>query len=203
MTTLISTLINQFGYLAVSMLIAIENIFPPIPSEVILAFSGFMVTKSELKLIHLIFASTIGALVGALILYWIGSLFKEEKISQLIDRPFFKKMGFKKNDVKKANAWFQRYGIWTTFFARFIPIVRSLISLPAGMAKVNLFKFALFTTLGSLIWNTVLLSFGNYLGQNWQQVVMVFEEYSLITLILLGLIVLAGSYFWYTKRIKK
>lgn len=203
MTTLITVLINRFGYLAVSLLIAIENIFPPIPSEVILAFSGFITTKSELQLFYLALASTLGALIGALTLYWIGSLLKEEKISQMMERPFFQKIGFKKDDVTKANDWFQRYGIWTTFFARFIPIVRSLISLPAGMAKVDLLRFVIFTALGSLIWNTVLLSLGAYLGQNWQQVVMIIEEYSMITCVLLGLILLIGSYYWYANRIRK
>lgn len=96
MTTLITVLINRFGYLAVSLLIAIENIFPPIPSEVILAFSGFITTKSELQLFYLALASTLGALIGALTLYWIGSLLKEEKISQMMERPFFKKWGLKK-----------------------------------------------------------------------------------------------------------
>lgn len=199
MTTLITVLINRFGYLAVSLLIAIENIFPPIPSEVILAFSGFITTKSELQLFYLALASTLGALIGALTLYWIGSLLN----SQMMERPFFQKMGFKKDDVTKANDWFQRYGIWTTFFARFIPIVRSLISLPAGMAKVDLLRFVIFTALGSLIWNTVLLSLGAYLGQNWQQVVMIIEEYSMITCVLLGLILLIGSYYWYANRIRK
>lgn len=203
MTSWIFSLIDQFGYLAVAIAIAVENIFPPIPSEVILSFSGFLTHKTQLNSWGLIVSSTIGALVGAGILYWLGSLFSKTRLEKIIAHPFFKKMGFKPDDVKRSVAWFEKRGAKAVFYGRFIPVIRSLISIPAGIAKLNLPKFIVYTTFGSLIWNSVLIFLGEYMGKNWQLVVQIFEEYSLFAclVLLLGLIYL--SLKWYRKRIKK
>lgn len=202
MTTWIFSLIDHFGYLAVMLLIAIENIFPPIPSEVILSFGGFMTTHTKMNIFGLIIASTIGALIGALVLYWIGTFLNEQRLENLFNHSFFKKLGFKKDDVKKSIAWFDKHGVKAIFFGRCIPVVRSLISIPAGIAKVALPKFVILTALGSLLWNTVLISLGAYMGSKWETIVLIFEEYSLVVVILL---IIACIYFgvrWYKKRIK-
>lgn len=202
MTTWIFSLIDHFGYLAVMLLIAIENIFPPIPSEVILSFGGFMTTHTKMNIFGLIVASTIGALIGALVLYWIGTFLNEQRLESLFNHSFFKKLGFKKDDVKKSIAWFDKHGVKAIFFGRCIPVVRSLISIPAGIAKVALPKFIILTALGSLLWNTVLISLGAYMGSKWETIVLIFEEYSLVVVILL---IIACIYFgvrWYKKRIK-
>lgn len=202
MTTWIFSLIDHFGYLAVMLLIAIENIFPPIPSEVILSFGGFMTTHTKMNIFGLIIASTIGAVIGALVLYWIGTFLNEQRLEKLFNHNFFKKLGFKKDDVKKSIAWFDKHGIKAIFFGRCIPVVRSLISIPAGIAKVSIPKFIVLTTLGSLLWNTVLISLGAYMGSKWETIVLIFEEYSLVVVVLL---IVACIYFgirWYKKRIK-
>ena len=202
MTVWIFSLIDHFGYLAVLLLIAIENIFPPIPSEVILSFGGFMTTHTRITVIGLILASTIGALIGALILYWVGSILNEERLEKLFEYKFFKKLGFKKDDVKKSITWFDKHGIKAILFGRCIPVVRSLISIPAGIARVSIPKFITLTTIGSLIWNTVLISLGAYMGSKWKKIVLIFEEYSLVVIILLLIAFIYFAINWYKKRIK-
>ncbi|GAA3629613.1 DedA family protein [Lactobacillus hamsteri] len=202
MTTWIFSFIDQFGYWAVALMIAIENVFPPIPSEVILSFSGFMTHKTQMTIFGLVIASTIGAVIGALILYWIGTLLNEERLERLLDHQLFRKLGFKKDDVKRSIAWFDRHGIKAIFFGRCIPVIRSLISIPAGIAQVNMPKFIILTTLGSLIWNTILIGLGSYMGSKWHVIVTIFEEYSLIVVILLAISIIYFAYVWRKKRIK-
>lgn len=202
MTNLVFDLINQFGYLAISLLIAIENIFPPIPSEVILSFAGFATHHSQMNVFGVIIASTIGAVVGALVLYWIGTLLNPDRLEKLFDHKLFKLLGFKKGDVQKAIRWFDKYGTGAIFYGRCIPVVRSLISIPAGIAKVKLPNFLIYTSLGSLLWNAILVGLGSYMGENWEQIVLILEEYSLI---IGGLILIALIYFsckWYKQKIK-
>lgn len=203
MTALIFSFIDHFGYLAVALLIAIENVFPPIPSEVILSFSGFMTSKTSMTTFGLIIASTIGAVIGALILYWIGTLLNADRLEKLFNHTMFKRLGFKKDDVKKSIAWFDKHGVKAIFFGRCIPVVRSLISIPAGIAKVNMRTFLTLTTLGSLIWNSILIFLGSYMGAQWEQIVLIFEEYSLVVITLFIIGILYFSYYWYKNRIKK
>ena len=202
MTNIVFDLINQFGYLAISLLIAIENIFPPIPSEVILSFAGFATHHSQMTVPLVIIASTIGAVLGALILYWIGYLLNEERLEKIFNHKLFKILGFKKGDVKKAIRRFDKYGTRAIFNGRCIPVIRSLISIPAGTAKVKLSKFLIYTTLGSLLWNTILVCLGSYMGENWQVIVTIFEEYSLIIAALILIALVYGSVKWYRKKIK-
>lgn len=202
MTNWIFSLIDQFGYAAVTALIAIENIFPPIPSEIILSFGGFMTSKTKMKVPELILAATIGAVIGALILYWLGTLLTTQRLENLFEHRLFQKLGFKKEDIQRAINWFNRHGVKTIFYGRFIPVLRSLISIPAGTARVKLSHFIILTIMGSLIWNTILISLGAYMGKRWHVVVTLFEDYTLLIIgLILVLIVYAASY-WYRKRIK-
>lgn len=115
MTNIVFDLINQFGYLAISLLIAIENVFPPIPSEVILSFAGFATYHSQMTIVGVIISSTIGAVLGALILYWFGTLLNEDRLEKIFEHKMFKMLGFKKGDVQKAINWFNKYGIGAIF----------------------------------------------------------------------------------------
>lgn len=202
MTNIVFDLINQFGYLAISLLIAIENIFPPIPSEVILSFAGFATHHSQMTIIGVIIFSTFGAILGSIVLYWIGTLLNEERLEKVFNHRMFRMLGFKKGDIKKAINWFNKYGTGALFYGRCIPVIRSLISIPAGTAKVKLSQFLIYTTLGSLIWNTILVSLGSYMGERWETIVTIFEEYSFIIAVLLLLAMIYGSFKWYQKKIK-
>ena len=130
----IKGLVEQFGYWGVFFLIAIENVFPPIPSEVILTFSGFLTYSTNLTVFGVVLVSTAGSVIGAVILYGIGLLLDVERLEKIIDK-YGKVLRLTREDIYKADAWFDKYGIWTVLFCRVIPLVRSLISIPAGMSN--------------------------------------------------------------------
>lgn len=203
MQEIIVQIMNQFGYLGIMLLIAIENIFPPIPSEVILTFGGFMTTYSDLSVVGVIIFSTIGALIGALVLYFVGRILKKERLMSLAEGKLGKALRFKKEDIEKADDWFNKKGTKTVFFCRFIPIIRSLISIPAGINGMKISVFMFYTLLGTLIWNTVLTVLGSILGENWTKVVEVIDVYGNITLILIVVLLIIGVIVYYNKRIKK
>ena len=131
--------INKYGYFAICFLIAFENIFPPIPSEIILTFGGFMTHSSNLEIPLVIIFSTIGSLIGALVLYFVGSIFNKDKIIKLLSTKGGRSLHIKEKDIKKADNWFTEKGYITVFVCRFIPIVRSLISTSSGNKFKDLF----------------------------------------------------------------
>jgi membrane protein DedA with SNARE-associated domain len=176
---------NQFGYAGIALLIAIENIFPPIPSEVILTFGGFMTTKSNLNIWLVLLSATTGSTAGAIVLYYIGRLVTPERLGRFIDRWGFL-LQLKTQDILKAENWFNRRGSLTVFFCRFIPIVRSLISIPAGMAKLKMSKFLLYTVSGTAIWNVILINLGAFAGEKWSIIADYINTYSYVVFILLA-----------------
>ena len=162
--------INQFGYFAVAALILLENVFPPIPSELILPASGFLATQTSLKLPLVIVAATAGSVIGAYILYGVGRLLSQERLETFFDTKPMRVLGFHADDVAKAIGWFERRGQATVLICRCIPVVRSLISIPAGTAKMNMVRFALYTLVGSLGWNAVLCTLGFWAGDAWETI---------------------------------
>ena len=193
-------IMNQFGYLGIFLLIAVENIFPPIPSEVILLFGGFMSTYTNMHIVGIIVASTFGSLVGAYVLYFIGKIFNKERLKRIVRGKIGKILRLKEKDIDMADDWFDKKGNKTVFFCRFIPIVRSLISIPAGMSEMPLMKFTLYTVVGSLIWNTVLSIAGQTVGENWESILGIFEQYSHIAAILLVLLGIGAIVWFYSKK---
>ena len=203
MQEFILSIMNQYGYLGVFLLIAIENIFPPIPSEVILVFGGFMTTYANLNITGMIVASTLGALIGAIVLYYIGKILNKERLKKIVSGKIGKVLRLKTSDIDKADEWFDTKGNKSVFFCRFIPIVRSLISIPAGMSEMPMGKFLMYTIAGSLIWNSVLIVVGSKFGENWTKIVDVLNDYSHIVLILLVIIFIALVYIFYHNKLKK
>ena len=193
-------IMNQFGYLGIFLLIAIENIFPPIPSEVILLFGGFMATYTNMHIVGIIIASTLGSLVGAYVLYFIGKIFNKERLKKIVRGKIGKVLRLKEKDIDMADEWFDKKGNKTVFFCRFIPIVRSLISIPAGMSEMPLGKFTLYTVVGSLIWNTVLSIAGQTVGANWESILAIFEQYSHIAAIVLVILGVGAIVWFYSKK---
>jgi len=195
----IFNIIENYGYLGVFLIIVIENVFPPIPSELVLPFSGFMTTKTELSVAMMIVASTAGSVVGGTILYYIGTILDVERLEKIVDR-WGKYLQLKREDVHKADAWFDRYGIWTVFFCRMVPLLRSLISVPAGMSNMKMPLFLLFTLLGTAIWNTLLIVIGAKLGENWKQILSYTEVYSDV-IYAVGAIAILAVLFFFGRRI--
>ena len=194
---------EQFGYIGIFFLITIENIFPPIPSEIILTFGGFMTTQSDLDVTGVIVASTLGSLVGAIILYGIGRLVDIYRIESMIGKWGYL-LRLKKGDIHKANDWFMSHGVAAVFFCRFVPLIRSLISLPAGMARMPLGLFLFLTTLGTMTWNVVLVKIGAAVGDSWERIVYYLDMYStIVSTILLILFVLLIIRFIFKRWIVK
>lgn len=193
--------ISQFGYFAVSALILLENIFPPIPSELILPLSGFLVTKTAMTLPLVIAAATVGSVVGAYILYGIGRLLSQERLEGFFDTKPMRMLGFHSDDVAKAIGWFDRKGQVTVLICRCIPVVRSLISIPAGTAKMNIAKFALYTLVGSLVWNAILCSLGFWAGGAWEQVTAQAEWVSSVVKVVIVIAAIGAAAWWVKFRI--
>lgn len=181
-------IIEQSGYFGVFFLILLENVFPPIPSEVILLFSGFFSSYTSLSVFYMILASTLGSFLGAIILYYIGKIFNKERLKKIVNGRLGKILFLKENDIDKADEWFDNKGNKSVFFCRFVPIVRSLISIPAGMSEMPMGKFIIYTICGSMIWNTVLICLGYGLGSNWEYVLTILDKYQMVVIIILIII---------------
>ncbi|WP_160036982.1 DedA family protein [Paenibacillus sp. An7] len=197
----ITSFMEQFGYIGIALIIALENVFPPIPSEIVLPFGGFMTTYTSLTVFWVIVAATIGSVVGAVILYGVGLLLDVERLEKIVDR-WGHILRIKKEDIHKADAWFDKYGYWTVLFCRMIPLVRSLISIPAGMSNMKFGLFLVYTTIGTLIWNTILVLVGATLGSNWHEITDFIGVYSNFAY---AIIAIAGIAFliWFFRRNKK
>lgn len=183
----ITEFMGQFGYISIFLLITLENVFPPLPSEVILTFGGFMTTNTTLTIPGVIVFSTAGSVVGAVILYRIGFMLGIRRLENIITR-WGHILRVKVKDVHKAGSWFKRYSYWAVFLCRMVPLIRSLISIPAGISKMKFSLFILYTTAGTLIWNTLLVCAGAFLGNSWDKVLKFMDIYSKIIYIILGLI---------------
>lgn len=178
MQEFIVAVMDRFGYPGILFLITLENLFPPIPSEIILPFGGFMTTYTNMSVLGVVFFSTIGSVLGAWILYRVGAMFTPQKLEAVLDNRLCRFLGFKKGNVHKTVLWFEKKGKRAVLFGRCVPIIRSLISIPAGMAGLKMFPFLVDTVIGSLIWNLCLVSAGAFLGASWQQICEWMKMYS-------------------------
>jgi membrane protein DedA with SNARE-associated domain len=196
----ILSFLSQYGYVGIGLLIALENVFPPIPSEIILTFGGFLASQSNMHIWLVSLSATVGSLAGALVLYGVGRLVSPQRILWILDR-WGRVLRVRKRDLKRAESWFVRRGSLTVFLCRFIPIVRSLISVPAGMARMSMGKFLLYTVLGTAVWNTVLIYLGALAGSNWEHILRYFDTYSNIACA--GLVLACICFLlWYLKKRK-
>ncbi|MBF0779963.1 MULTISPECIES: DedA family protein [unclassified Granulicatella] len=200
----ITSFMSQYGYFAIFLLVALENVFPPIPSEIILTFAGFMIISTHMSFLGVVIAATLGAVIGAIILYGLGALLKKETIENILDGKVGKIMGFKREDVDKAISWFNKKGAITVLFTRCIPVVRSLISIPAGTSRMNLIPFTIYTTIGTFIWNILLVWLGQIAGENWEAMAVNIEHISSIFKYGLAITgILAIGYIIYRKQKRK
>ena len=183
-------LMNILGSPGVGLGILLENLFPPIPSEVILPLAGFAVSQGDLNFAAAIVWSTIGSVVGAYILFWVGAAVGAQRLRAIADWMWL----VEPDDVDKALAFFDKHGTASVFFGRFIPGIRSLISIPAGLDRMNLVKFGAWTAFGSLIWNSVLITLGYYLGESYTVVSDVIDRYSKVIYVILLLIIIFFIY---------
>ena len=178
----VQDVINQFGYLGVALLVVIENVFPPIPSEVVLPFAGFVAqqgasavnatagaAQSDTTVVGMMIAATVGSVVGALILYFVSAAIGPERLRQFVER-FGKWFGVKSSDLVRAEEWFDRRSSAAVLVGRCVPLIRSIVSIPAGFRRMKLTSFVVLTAIGSAVWNIALIGAGAVLGDQWERV---------------------------------
>ena len=162
-------LMNTLGYLGIVLLMVLENLFPPLPSELILPAAGFAAARGKLNLLGVVLAGTLGSVLGTLPLYYLGRAVGEERLVKWADK-YGKWLTLSGKDLRKADAWFDRHGPKAVLFGRMVPGIRSLLSLPAGMSEMALPKFLLYSAIGSGLWAALLAGAGYLLGDNYEQV---------------------------------
>ena len=171
---------NPFiAYFVISFAMFLENLIPPIPSEIIMPLGGFFVYTGDLNFYILIVSGLIGTVVGALPWYFLGKLLNEKKLSNFIDRKG-KFVGISLKDLDKSRLWFEKYGVLLVFWGRLIPGIRTLISVPAGIELMPLNKFLIWTSLGSLIWVIFLTSAGYFFGENYEIIGSYIDNFKII-----------------------
>ncbi|MER5453291.1 DedA family protein [Micromonospora sp. NPDC002389] len=166
LTGWVAGVIEAGGAVGVALLVALESIIPPIPSEIVLAMAGYLAGEGRFNVVVVTVAATAGSLLGALVLYWLGAALGEDRIKRWLDRLPLVDL----EDLEKADRWFERYGRWAVFFGRMAPVVRSLVSIPAGANRMPLAEFVTLTTLGSGIWNGLFIGLGYALGSQWHEI---------------------------------
>jgi membrane protein DedA with SNARE-associated domain len=187
MSNWIKTIIEQFSYPGIVFLMLLENVFPPIPSELIIPLSGFVSTQGRLTIAGVIIAGTVGSVAGAILLYYAGKGIGAKRLRSWTEA-HGRWIGLSIADLDKSDKWFKRHGAKTVFIGRVVPGVRSLISIPAGVSGLDFKIFLLYTTLGSAVWTAALALAGRLLGRNYEQVEHVIGPIS--TAVVVGIIVM-------------
>ncbi len=183
----VQEVIERLGAIGVALLVILENVFPPIPSEIVLPFAGFVAQRGDGSVVLMIVAATVGAVIGALILYYVAALIGPVRLGVFIAK-FGKWFGVKPADLMRAEQWFDRHAVAAVLLGRCVPLIRSVVSVPAGFRRMPLGPFVAYTALGSAVWNTVLIGAGAVLGNQWEKVepyVAVLQWFVLATIVLL------------------
>ena len=188
-------IVGRMGYPGLFMLVALESTLLPIPSELVFPFAGFLASKGVFSLPVVLVINSTGALAGSALCYWIGAAG---------GKPFLLRYGkyvfIRAHDIEKTEKWFERHGKATIFFARLVPVVRHIISLPAGVARMPLKTFLLQTFLGSTLWGSFLVLLGYYLGEHWEHVANKLKQFDLVIGLVIVVAVVAFAIRFYVKR---
>jgi membrane protein DedA with SNARE-associated domain len=194
----ISQMMTSLGYWGIGLLMFLENLFPPIPSELIMPLAGFTVAQGKLDFIPAVLAGIVGTVLGALPWYYLGYLVNIERIEHWVDR-YGKWLGISVAELEKSRRWFNRHGRQVVFWGRLVPGIRTLISLPAGIEEMPLGEFLFYSTLGTTVWTLLLTCAGYFLGQNYTLVENWLAPVSKFVIVALGL----AALFWLGQRIWK
>ncbi|MEU4334608.1 DedA family protein [Micromonospora lupini] len=195
LTGWVAAVIEAMGPVGVALLVALESIVPPIPSEIVLALAGFLSHEGKFNVVVVVLAATVGSLVGALVLYWLGAALGEERLKRWLDRiPLVDR-----DDLERADRWFERHGRWAVLIGRVVPVVRSLVSVPAGANRMPLGEFVLLTTIGSGVWNALIVGAGYALGSRWQDVARYSDWFNYA----IGLVFVVMVVGWVIRKIRR
>jgi membrane protein DedA with SNARE-associated domain len=191
----ITSTMSSLGYWGIGLLMFLENLFPPIPSELIMPLAGFTIAQGKMEFAPAIFAGVMGTVIGALPWYYAGKILGEQRLKSLSDR-YGKWLTISSKDITKAIGWFDKHGNKAVFFGRLVPGIRTLISLPAGIGRMSLLPFLLYSTLGTILWVSLLTYAGYALGNNYELV----EEYLAPVSKIVLLILVAAFIIWIVKK---
>ena len=183
-------IVERLGYFGVAMLVAIENVFPPIPSEVVLGLAGYTASQGDAWVVGMIIAATIGSVVGAWVLYGLAAAVGPVRLRAIVIR-YGTWIGFGETDLDRAEVWFDRRSRSAVLLCRCVPLLRSLISIPAGFRRMPLATFTIFTLIGSLVWNTILITAGYSLADQWERILDFTEPFQTLVVVLMGVLVVA------------
>jgi LPXTG-motif cell wall-anchored protein len=186
--------VRTAGYPGIIAAMVAENVFPPIPSEIVLPLAGYEVSRGSLVFVWTVLAATLGSLLGAYVLYAIGFFG-----GRVVVLRWGRLLRVREADLTRSEGWFERWGYWVVLVGRIVPLARSLVSIPAGMFRMPLVRFTLLTTIGSLLWNFVLIMAGYQLGRQWEDVTRIVGRYSDIAALAVA-IALVGGLFWLLRR---
>jgi membrane protein DedA with SNARE-associated domain len=192
-------IISSMGYPGLYLVMFLENVFPPIPSEVVLPLAGSLSLTGRFSIVWITIIGMLGSLTGAFLFYGLGKWLGEERVRKFIEK-FGRYALLSVDDFNKSLAWFDKYDDWVIFFSRMVPIVRSLISIPAGIASMSLGKFSIYTILGTALWSFVLSFAGRLLGEQWPLIADFINTYQNIVLVIGVLVVVV---FIASRLIKK
>lgn len=192
----ITQIMTSLGYVGIGLLMFLENLFPPIPSELIMPLAGFTVAQGQMAFVPAVTAGVVGTVLGALPWYYIGVYLGENRLKGWIDR-YGKWLGISSEEIDKAQRWFYRHGTKAVFFGRLVPGIRTLISLPAGFSRMRFGTFLIYSTLGTVAWTLLLTGAGYLLGDNYEVV----EQYlGPVSKIVLGLLLVGIIFWWFQQR---
>lgn len=194
-TGLIISFISTTGYTGIFLLMSAESALIPIPSEVTMPFAGFLAYQGKLNIFLVIIVGALANLFGSLLAFALGWWGEEHLVRQLI-RKYGKYLLISEHEYDRSEKWFRKYGEGIVFFSRVLPIVRTFVSLPAGIAEMNIYRFTIFTFLGSLIWSSVLAYIGFMLGQNWSSIEIYYRKFEFI---IIFIAVITVIYYIYHK----
>ena len=189
------SIMEKLGYLGITFLMFLDNVFPPIPSEIIMPSAGYTASKGELTLIGVIIAGSAGSILAAMLLYWIGRKVPQQRLFNFVER-YGKYLRIQVADLEKALMWFNKHGHRIVFFGRMIPAVRSLISIPAGMSRMPFAKFMFYSTAGTVIWTSFLAYLGYHFSENQALMMVILQRISYIIFALVLLYIL----WWIIKK---
>lgn len=199
LATWVQDVIEQLGYLGVALLVVLENVFPPIPSEIVLPFAGFVAQRGSDSVVLMILAATVGSVIGALIMYWIAAVIGDERL-HAFTRKFGKWVQIREADLTRAEEWFDRHAVSAVLVGRCVPLIRSVVSIPAGFRRMKLIPYIAYTFLGSLVWNIALVGAGAILGENWERVEPVVAAFQWIVIVLVVAAVARLAYTFFRRR---
>ncbi|MBI5037546.1 MAG: DedA family protein [Candidatus Kerfeldbacteria bacterium] len=189
--------IDAAGYPGILLLMILESMIAPIPSEAVMPFAGFLIHQGTMTWLWVVFASTLGSIIGSLISYWIGAYGGRPLVLK-----FGKYLLLNEHHLEASEKFFQRRGSVAIFVSRFIPVVRHFISIPAGISRMPLGRFVLFTTIGAGLWNSFLAWVGVKLGENWERIHVYGSKIDIVVVaIILGVIIYYGRELWRQRRI--